>query len=483
MIVMPNGRFCLPLKRTSWLQWTRRAPTVRALHARCTAPRKVSDAREPHVSELHAAIAADEIDTVIVAFADAQGRLVGKRVSARLFQEEVLPHGAEACNYLLVGRRRHEHRRRLRDVELGERLRRHDAAVRPRHPAAHPVAAGHGARDGRPRVGGRRPGRAVAARDPQAPARAPRRARPDGLRRAPSSSSSSSTTPTAMPGPRAIATSRPSTDYNVDYDLLASGRLEPLLRDIRLGMDGAGMYCEGVKGECNFGQQEIAFRYAEVARDRRQAHDLQERREGDRRAARQVAHLHGEVQRARGQQLPHPPVGARRRTERRSWRATASTDSVRFMEHWIAGILATLREFTLLYAPNDQLVQALREGQLRAHGRRVGTRQPHLRAARGRPRPVAARREPRARRRRQPVPRHRGDHRRRPARHRERAAMPDPLAGNAYASDVDQLPTTLREAAQLFERVRRSRARPSATRWSSTTSTRRGSRSRPTTPP
>ena len=32
------------------------------------------------------------------------------------------------------------------------------------------------------------------------------------------------------------------------------------------------------------------------------------------------------------------------------------------MEHWIAGILATLREFTLLYAPNDQLVQAVREG-------------------------------------------------------------------------------------------------------------------------
>ena len=37
--------------------------------------------------------------------------------------------------------------------------------------------------------------------------------------------------------------------------------MEPLLRDIRLGMDGAGMYCEGVKGECNPGQQEIAFRY------------------------------------------------------------------------------------------------------------------------------------------------------------------------------------------------------------------------------
>ena len=53
----------------------------------------------------------------------------------------------------------------------------------------------------------------------------------------------------------------PATDYNVDYAMLASTRMEPLLRDIRLGMDGAGMYCEGVKGECNLGQQEIAFRY------------------------------------------------------------------------------------------------------------------------------------------------------------------------------------------------------------------------------
>ena len=53
------------------------------------------------VGELESAIGAGEIDTVIVAFADAQGRLVGKRVSARFFREEVLTHGAEACNYLL----------------------------------------------------------------------------------------------------------------------------------------------------------------------------------------------------------------------------------------------------------------------------------------------------------------------------------------------------------------------------------------------
>ena len=48
-------------------------------------------------------MAVGEIDTVIVAFADMQGRLTGKRVSARLFVEEVAAaHGAECCNYLLA---------------------------------------------------------------------------------------------------------------------------------------------------------------------------------------------------------------------------------------------------------------------------------------------------------------------------------------------------------------------------------------------
>src|SRR6266498_3453368 len=43
-----------------------------------------------------------EIDTVLVALTDMQGRLQGKRCSARYFLEEVVPHGAEACNYLLA---------------------------------------------------------------------------------------------------------------------------------------------------------------------------------------------------------------------------------------------------------------------------------------------------------------------------------------------------------------------------------------------
>ena len=52
--------------------------------------------------------------------------------------------------------------------------------------------------------------------------------------------------------------------YNVDYSILGTGRVEPLMRRIRLGMAGAGMYVESSKGECNLGQHEIAFRYADA---------------------------------------------------------------------------------------------------------------------------------------------------------------------------------------------------------------------------
>ncbi|MFI6500940.1 glutamine synthetase family protein [Nonomuraea typhae] len=58
----------------------------------------------------------------------------------------------------------------------------------------------------------------------------------------------------------------PANLYNVDYSLLGTARIEPLLRRIRLGMEGAGLYVESAKGECNLGQHEIAFRYDEALR-------------------------------------------------------------------------------------------------------------------------------------------------------------------------------------------------------------------------
>jgi glutamine synthetase len=54
---------------------------------------------------------------------------------------------------------------------------------------------------------------------------------------------------------------RPANVYNVDYSLLGTARIEPLLRRIRNSMAGAGLRVESAKGECNYGQHEIAFRY------------------------------------------------------------------------------------------------------------------------------------------------------------------------------------------------------------------------------
>ncbi len=58
----------------------------------------------------------------------------------------------------------------------------------------------------------------------------------------------------------------PANQYNVDYSLTGTARVEKLLRAIRLGMHGADLIVESAKGECNFGQHEIAFRYEDALR-------------------------------------------------------------------------------------------------------------------------------------------------------------------------------------------------------------------------
>ena len=50
---------------------------------------------QPDVEELSRLIDADEIDTVVVAFPDLQGRLIGKRVTGHFFRDHVLDHGIE----------------------------------------------------------------------------------------------------------------------------------------------------------------------------------------------------------------------------------------------------------------------------------------------------------------------------------------------------------------------------------------------------
>src|SRR3978361_471350 len=54
------------------------------------------------VEQLRIAVSEGEIDTVVVAITDMQGRLQGKRFHAAHFLADVVAHGTEGCNYLLA---------------------------------------------------------------------------------------------------------------------------------------------------------------------------------------------------------------------------------------------------------------------------------------------------------------------------------------------------------------------------------------------
>src|ERR1700693_3320912 len=53
------------------------------------------------LAELRAEVTHGNIDTGLLARTDMQGRLQGKRLTARHFLAEVAEHGAQGCNYLL----------------------------------------------------------------------------------------------------------------------------------------------------------------------------------------------------------------------------------------------------------------------------------------------------------------------------------------------------------------------------------------------
>ncbi|MDQ1074487.1 MULTISPECIES: glutamine synthetase family protein [Microbacterium] len=399
-------------------------------------------------AELDAAIDSGEIDTVIVAFPDAQGRLVGKRVAARFWRDEVLPHGAEACNYLLSV-----------DVDLntvdgyamsswdkgyGDMLLVPDLETLrrvPWQPGTALVMADLAWED-----------REHVAQSPRGILNAQRaRLAERGL--------------TAYAGTelefivfddsfreawaKGYTGLRASTDYNVDYNLLATTRLEPLLRDIRVGMDGAGMYCEGVKGECNFGQQEIAFRYAE-ALETADNHTIYKN------GAKEIADRHGKSLtfmakfNEREGNSCHIHLSVRGDDGTAVMAGDGEHGFSPLMEHWIAGILATLREFTLLYAPTINSYKRFALGSFAPTGIAWGVdnRTCALRVVgHGSSLRVENR-----------VPG--GDVNPYLAISaiiagglygiENELPLPAPLTGNAYTSGVDTLPTTLREAARLF---------------------------------
>ncbi|HET6533135.1 MAG TPA: glutamine synthetase family protein, partial [Actinoplanes sp.] len=302
------------------------------------------------LEELDVAVNNGSVDTVLLALTDMQGRLQGKRLHGRYFMDEVVSGGSEGCNYLLAV-----------DVDMntvdgyemsswnsgyGDFVMKPDFSTLrrvPWQPGTAVVLADLETTDGRP----------VYASPRQILRRQLDRLAEHGL--------------TAYAGTELEfvvyrdsyeqASDKhyrdlvPANQYNVDYSLLGTARVEPLLRRIRNDMYGAGLAPESAKGECNLGQHEIAFRYAdaltcadnhviykngakEIAAQEGMALTFMAKpndREGN------SCHIHFSLRDADGQSamLGDGP-------------AHLSVTGQRV----VAGLLATMRELSLLFAPN-----------------------------------------------------------------------------------------------------------------------------------
>jgi len=217
------------------------------------------------LDELTKAVKDGTVDTVLLAIADMEGRLQGKRLTAGHFLDEVVEHGAEGCNYLLAvdvdmdtvdGYEMSSWERGYGDFEMKPDF--DTLRPIPWHPATVLVMADLQWEGGRevvasPRQILRRQLARLAERGLTAKAGTElefmvfRDTYEDAWRK----------------GYRDL---EPANLYNVDYSLVGTARVEPLIRRIRNEMGGAEMTVENSKGECNLGQHEINFLYGDALR-------------------------------------------------------------------------------------------------------------------------------------------------------------------------------------------------------------------------
>jgi glutamine synthetase len=299
-----------------------------------------------NLDELRADASADRTDTVLLVLTDMQGRLQGKRMTARHFIDEVVEHGAEACNYLLAvdvdmntveGYEMSSWERGYGDFEM-----RPDLSTLRRVPWHEGTAlcladiawADHSPVVASPRQILRRQIERLAQRGWEAFAGTELEFMvfKDSYEDA---------------WDKGYRNLTPANRYNVDYSMLGTARVEPLIRRIRNSMMQAEMRVENSKGECNFGQHEINFHYApalqaadehviykngakEIAAQDGMAITYMakfDEREGN------SCHIHLSLRHQDGTPL-------------------FGTDDQTLLERFMAGQLATLRELTLFLAPN-----------------------------------------------------------------------------------------------------------------------------------
>jgi glutamine synthetase len=217
------------------------------------------------LDELRDAVEGGSVDTVLLAIADMEARLQGKRLTAAHFLDQVVEHGAEGCNYLLAV-----------DVDMntvdgyamsswasgyGDFVMQPDLATLrpvPWNPGTVMVQADLRWEDGSP----------VVASPRQVLTRQTARLADAGMAAFVGTELEflvfrDTYEQAWTAGYRNLT---PANQYNVDYSVLGTARIEPLLRRIRNEMTGAGLTVESAKGECNLGQHEIAFLYDEAVR-------------------------------------------------------------------------------------------------------------------------------------------------------------------------------------------------------------------------
>ncbi len=302
------------------------------------------------LEDLDVAVGNGSIDTVLLALTDMQGRLQGKRLHGQYFMNEVVDGGSEGCNYLLAV-----------DVDMN--------TVDGYEMSS--WSTGYGDFVMRPDFGTLRkvpwqPGTALVLADLFDTAGAPVPASPRQILRR-------QLERLAAHGLTAFAGTElefvlykdtyeqafsagyknltPANQYNVDYSLLGTARVEPLLRRIRNEMYGAGLLPESAKGECNLGQHEIAFRYdkALTAADNHVIY---------KNGAKEIAAQEGMAltfmakPNEREGNSCHIHFSLRNAENRSAMLGDGPAHLSVTGQRVLAGLLATMREFSLLFAPN-----------------------------------------------------------------------------------------------------------------------------------
>ncbi len=215
------------------------------------------------LEELRSAADEGTIDTVLLCIADMEGRLQGKRFTARHFLDEVVEHDAEGCNYLLAV---DVDMNTVDGYDMSSWSRGYgDFVMKPDESTLRPIPWHEGTvllmAD-------------LAWEDGSDVVASPRQI----LRRQLARLAERGWMATAGTELEFIVFNdsyeeawnkvyrglEPANQYNVDYSMLGTARVEPLLRRIRNSMMGAGMRVENSKGECNFGQHEINFHWDEA---------------------------------------------------------------------------------------------------------------------------------------------------------------------------------------------------------------------------